>query len=612
MPPLRPAASFRFRYILGLTCIALLVTAAFVTMQNVVSHQRNFAALVNKAGDQVGQVNRIAFFASAMVSAREPADFDVAHAQLGRAINRMAATHAVMVDGDPDGVLPHVMSDVMKTILFDPDFGLDAAMERFLANGRALYAKPMDAIHETTAPYVFVTTYGPHVLQPLLEAALDEYEAVGREAIRHIENLEWVIWIAALIVLMLEAAFIFRPLERRLRESFKQVESRSADLESRNALLQAILAAVPDAVAMVDAHGKVALVNDAFETVFGFQRDEMIGRRFDALMVRMKGRASNDDMPDAEVVRYFKRKGSSLFPGAAACVPLDAENADDGARLWVVRDVTEQMNAELALRTATDEAERASRAKSVFLANMSHELRTPLNAVIGFSEMIREQAFGPVGNPKYTDYAGDIHASGQYLLSLIDDILDLSRIERGEMATDIVTLAPRNVVGWALRTVSARAAKRSIRVRARGARRAPPVAGDERAVHQCLLNLLSNAVKFTPEGGRIVVDVEPTGDGMVRFSIVDSGCGISEADLQRIGRPFVQTKAAETIAERGTGLGLAITRELVDAMGGRMDIASELGRGTTASFTLPQADTAAARAGDAVKAPGAGVPAAAN
>ena len=276
-----------------------------------------------------------------------------------------------------------------------------------------------------------------------------------------------------------------------------------------------------------------------------------------------------------------------MFPASAACVAIRENDKETANRLWVVRDVSEQVHSERALQSAKDEAERANAAKSRFLANMSHELRTPLNAVIGFSEMIRDQIYGPVGNDRYKDYASDIHASGTYLLSLINDLLDLTRIERGKFETEIAPIEPRNVVGSALRTIKNRAEKSGIRLRAKGLRQVPPIAADERALQQCLLNLLSNAVKFTPRGGRVAVTVARTGATSVRFSVTDTGCGISQTDLARIGQPFVQTDAAQTVSDPGTGLGLSITRELVSMMDGSLAIESELGIGTTASITLP-------------------------
>ena len=231
-------------------------------------------------------------------------------------------------------------------------------------------------------------------------------------------------------------------------------------------------------------------------------------------------------------------------------------------------------------------AEEASRAKSMFLANMSHELRTPLNAVIGFAETMQIQAFGPLGSPKYAEYAGLISKAGAHLLDLINDILDMSRIEAGKLelhreAVDL-SLLVRECAG--LMQDSAKRGQLTLETRVPSA----PwmLHADRRALKQILLNLLSNAVKFTPEGGRIEICLSG-GEGDVALSVRDSGIGIPAEDLHRAGNPFVQFHPHA--GKQGTGLGLALVRSLTQLHGGRMKIDSAAGQGTTVTITLPAA-----------------------
>jgi signal transduction histidine kinase len=228
--------------------------------------------------------------------------------------------------------------------------------------------------------------------------------------------------------------------------------------------------------------------------------------------------------------------------------------------------------------------EAASRHKSEFLANMSHELRTPLNAIIGFSEVLAEKMFGDV-NDKQAEYLQDILESGRHLLSLINDILDLSKIEAGHMELEPADFDLPGVIENALILVRERASRRGITLGSTIDERLGLIRGDERKVKQVLLNLLSNALKFTPEGGRIDVGGRLAGE-VAEVSVTDTGIGIAPADQEAVFEEFRQVGAAERKAE-GTGLGLALSRKFVELHGGRIWVQSEVGRGSTFTFTLP-------------------------
>ena len=236
---------------------------------------------------------------------------------------------------------------------------------------------------------------------------------------------------------------------------------------------------------------------------------------------------------------------------------------------------------------ARQKAEEANMAKSRFLASMSHELRTPLNAIMGFSEVMKDEVLGPMGSDIYVEYAGDIHESGRLLLSLINEILDLSRIEAGRYELDLRPQDLTALARAAVSTLRVKAAEKDLTVEVRAAGRLPGVPADERAVRQVILNLLSNAIKFTPRGGRIDVLVGRTAGGGQYVTVADNGHGIPENELELVLSAFGQGSIALKAAEQGTGLGLAIVQALVQRHGGRFRLASELRRGTRATFTLP-------------------------
>jgi two-component system cell cycle sensor histidine kinase PleC len=248
---------------------------------------------------------------------------------------------------------------------------------------------------------------------------------------------------------------------------------------------------------------------------------------------------------------------------------------------------SQQRSAELAEKYAAEKtrAEEANQAKSKFLANMSHELRTPLNAIIGFSEIMESGMFGPLGTDKYREYCSDIHGSGQYLLDVINDILDMSKIEAGRIRLDFEDLGLDALLAESIRVVAARAQEKQLTL---NARIAPDLhlRADRRAIKQIVLNLLSNAVKFTPSGGHVTVRGHAAHDCIV-LGIADSGIGIAKDALAKLGRPFEQVESQLTKSHQGSGLGLAIAKSLVELHGGRMRIRSALGRGTMVVVRLP-------------------------
>lgn len=249
-------------------------------------------------------------------------------------------------------------------------------------------------------------------------------------------------------------------------------------------------------------------------------------------------------------------------------------------------DAIERKQAEDALLHAKNQAELANRAKSEFLANMSHELRTPLNSVIGFADMLRTQMLGPVGNPKYIEYAGDIIASGTHLLEVINDILDLSKIEAGELAIDDNIIDVGDLVDGCVRMIRPRAARARIRLTIDAPNAPVALRGDALRIKQILLNLLSNAVKFTPADGKVAVRVGLDG-GAVVLTVHDTGIGIAPEDIPRILEPFGQVESSLTRGHEGTGLGLTLVKRLTEKHGGSLAIASAPGAGTTVTVRFP-------------------------
>ncbi len=294
-------------------------------------------------------------------------------------------------------------------------------------------------------------------------------------------------------------------------------------------------------------------------------------------------------LPDQTLTQTFRFKhvdGHYLWLETTVRGIYDPASGELRNVISVSRDVTERLEHEFEIKAAQQRAESASKAKSRFLANMSHELRTPLNAVIGFTDMMRQRTFGPLGNEKYEEYATLIYDSGQLLLDLISDMLDMAKIEAGKLELNLETVDFNGTIEDSVRMLRDRAEQNGLELSMAIPAEPLFVTADKRAVKQIMLNLLSNAIKFTPAGGSVGVSLYTRG-GFAIISVCDTGIGIPADDLERLGRPFEQVEGDPMIAKSGAGLGLALVRALTEKHGGALTIVSEEGVGTDVKVTFP-------------------------
>jgi two-component system cell cycle sensor histidine kinase PleC len=399
----------------------------------------------------------------------------------------------------------------------------------------------------------------------------------------------------------------------------RQGQSRAEAAEDR---LRDAIESVSEAFVLWDRHGRLLMCNRAYATVFaldprllkvGAKREGV--ERFAQLAVKQSypTRNGDTDMSEAELRdgRWIQISERSTAEGGmvitAADITAVKQKEEALQRAVESLEASQDQLAELARNYEMEKirAESANKAKSEFLANMSHELRTPLNAINGFSEIMTAELFGPLGDKRYKEYVQDILGSGQHLLSVINDILDMSKIEAGKMTLRFEMLDLHDVAEDAVRLVRGRADSAGLRL-AVDMDGLPEVEADFRALKQVLLNLLSNAVKFTPRGGAIRISAravqDQQGRGRVQVIVQDTGIGISKEDLARLASPFEQVESQHAKTQQGTGLGLALTKALIALHGGAFDIQSEPGKGTTVSFiiALKQEAAAASGPGDAV------------
>ena len=303
----------------------------------------------------------------------------------------------------------------------------------------------------------------------------------------------------------------------------------------------------------------------------------LIARPVTSLVAAMRRIATGDTSAPVPNLDHRSEVGDM-----ARAVQVFKEKSIENQRLH-----EEEARRGVELARARDEAQMASRTKSEFLANMSHELRTPLNAIIGFSEVMLAQLYGPIGNARYVEYAKDIHQSGRHLLEIINDILDIAKVEAGKLELRLERVAIADVFSACRRLMQERAAAAGVTLVIESPGAVSEIVADEIRLRQILLNLLSNAIKFTPRGGQVSLRVERTATAQCKFHITDTGIGMTEQELALAVQPFTQID--NTLARRydGTGLGLPLTRALVELHGGSLLLDSRPGYGTTATVALP-------------------------
>jgi PAS domain S-box-containing protein len=384
--------------------------------------------------------------------------------------------------------------------------------------------------------------------------------------------------------------------------AIKGREARLTALAERNSVLATAVASVNSGIVICDATRPglpVTFVNAAFTRITGYQPTEILGascrvlqgRDTDAHAIEHMRRAIARQKPVTVTLRNYRKDGRTFW-NELSLSPISDETGRVTQFVGIVNDATQRIRAEENLKVAKEQAEAANRTKSDFLANVSHELRTPLNAIIGFSEVMRMEMFGALGAPQYRDYAKDVHDSGQHLLSLINDILDISKIEAGKMDLYPEPVAIEEIFDSCQRLMRERAAKAGLRLVIEAERALPPVFMDMRALKQIVTNLLSNAVKFTPEGGQVRLSARLVGEGPQRRAelvVADTGIGIAKEDIEKALLPFGQVDSPEQRRHAGTGLGLPIVKSLIDLSGGSFRLESELGRGTRIVLSIPLA-----------------------
>lgn len=349
-------------------------------------------------------------------------------------------------------------------------------------------------------------------------------------------------------------------------------------------------------IVVTDHNRRVIRVNESFIRTYGWSRDELINTDVTELITpdeREFARRNHDEYiktgkrssGEMKVIRKDGSIANALYTTATL-------NLSQSRRFQVttVMDITLRKQMEQSLRVAKEQADTANMAKSTFLANMSHELRTPLNAIIGFSEMILKETFGALGHAKYKEYQGDIHASARHLLEIINEVLDMSKIEAGRIELDEGHIGVKPLMESVTRMMASRAFGSNLKIALDVEERLPALLADPRLVRQILINLVTNAVKFSNPGGAIELSVGMRPDGRMEFIIVDHGVGIPKDKIAQALEPFgqvVDDPGRRQYHSQGTGLGLPLAKAMAELHDGTLALESDIGKGTRVSVCFP-------------------------
>ncbi len=362
-------------------------------------------------------------------------------------------------------------------------------------------------------------------------------------------------------------------------------------------LLTSIFDASNVGIIVTDRNRRIVRVNDSFVRSYGWPREQVVGEDFILLLSpdEQKATAENYDrylksfIRSSGEMKLVKKDGSivnTLF--TTATLELSQRRR---FQVTTLMDITLRKQMELSLRVAKDQADAANQAKSAFLANMSHELRTPLNAIIGFSEIMMNGTFGQLKIPKYEEYMVDIHSSARHLLEIINEVLDMSKIEAGRVELDENNIDVTEVIESVVRMMASRAFNANVTITTQHDKNMPLLRGDSRLIRQILINLVSNAVKFSNSGGSIKLISRALMDGDLQIEVSDDGIGIPKDKISHALEPFGQIHDASVVSRDnvpGTGLGLPLAKAMVELHGGTLMLKSDIGKGTTVLITFPR------------------------
>ena len=592
--------SLGLRYKIVLAVLAGLSVGSFLILEGVIASQNSGAAEINIAGRQRMLSQRIGFLFSQVINAPEDENKFSAIGLLDEAILLMERSHAGLINGEPSLNLKAISSAKIRAHYFGPTSQLDEDVKTFLGLAKNYLGAILSdsAIEEHQQAF---ESFNTEILLEDLNRVVARYQFENEEKVSSLNFYQIISVVLSLVVLLVSWLGVFRPMISKINEYIGRIFEQGRSIRESEERFRSISESASMAmIVAIDAEGRVISWNNAAQKLFGYSRDEMLGKPLITIIperyrdAHSRGFAHACGSDDYKIIGKSVELSGLHKNGHEFPVELSLGVwVQDGKKFFsgIVHDISDRKAAEAELIHARDVAQSASQTKTDFLANMSHELRTPLNGILGFSQMMKDELYGSLGHQNNKAYVVDIHRAGQYLLKLVNEILDISKIEAGgislvETEVDVASIIKSCV---SLGKGQIAASKRSLFTDI--GENLPALWADQTRIEQIFNNLISNAIKFTPAGGEITVRANLNGDGDFIIQVVDNGIGIRKEDIPKVLMPFEQVENIMTRTHEGSGLGLPLVKYLVEAQGGLLDIDSQIGHGTTVTVHFPKSKT---------------------
>ncbi len=589
--------SLGLRYKVVLAVLAALSFGSFLILESVIMSQNSGSAEINIAGRQRMLSQRIGFLFSRISQSVEDENKYAAIGLVDEAINLMERSHIGLIHGDTSLNLRAIESPDIRVYYFGPTSKLDEDVRSFLALAKNYLAAVLsnENIEEHRASF---KRFNTEILLENLNSVVARYQVENEEKVATLNFYQTISLISSLLVLLGSWLTVFKPMVSKINQYIGQIVEQGRSIRESEERFRSISESASMAmIVAVDEGGLIISWNQAAERLFGYSKEEIMGQQLIRIIPERYHEAHEKGFENARLTDNYQIIGKSVElyglhkDGHEFPVELSLGIwLQDGKKFFsgIVHDISKRKAAEAELIKAKEEAESANRTKTDFLANMSHELRTPLNGILGFSQMMLEELFGPLGHENNKTYVKDINHAGQHLLRLVNEILDISKIEAGELTLLESQVDVANVISASITMGQGQITEAELNLTTEIDDDLPLILADQTRIEQILNNLLSNAIKFTPKGGELSIQATLNGNDEFLLKVTDTGIGIKEEDIPKVLQPFEQVENIMSRSHEGSGLGLSLVKHLVEAQGGSMRIDSKIDHGTTVSITFPK------------------------
>lgn len=562
-----------------------------------VQRNRFDATIINISGRQRLLLEQNALLIQSLMFAKTAQERANIKKELIDTIQLMESSHNALIHGDLSLDLPGILYPEIKSLYFDSLLPVDTQVKNYINAVKTVLNLPSDQV-DVDNPHVnyIQTTIAEKKLLSTLNSIVEAYKRISDENITKLNYLALGVLIFTFLILTLAIWFLIVPTINKLRLEEK-FEDYAKELEISQNRFSGILSIAEDAIISVDRNENIILFNQGAETIFGYQHDEIIGKPLNTLIPKQfreahhhhmkgfgKGQVVARRMGNRSEITALHKSGRE-FLAEASISHLKLEN--ETIFTVMLRDITERIKIEKELRDTMQKANQANQAKTQFLANMSHEIRTPLNSIVGFSQILLNRSNSLSVPDDFKEYLENIMLSGKNLSELINNILDLSKIEAGKMGASEEALNLKLLVQGIYHINKAQALQKGILFTYDYASNLPTMIHSDRTkLNQIVMNLVSNAIKFTPKGKEVQLSVKRQ-KNLVVFQVMDHGIGIAKEHLAQIFDMFHQIDSSTVREFEGSGLGLAITKRMVELLGGRIEVESELNQGSVFTVSVP-------------------------